>query len=537
MSHQEFDYIVVGAGSAGCTIAARLSEDPDVSVCLLEAGGPDTSVLIRAPAGVAAILPTPMFNWAFKTEPQAGLNGRRGYQPRGRVMGGSSSINAMLYVRGHRSDYDDWAAQGNRGWSYDEVLPLFKRSEHNEDLANDYHGRGGPLNVKHLTHDSALNKAFLDAAALQGLPLNADYNGAVQAGACRWQVTHKDGERCSAAKAFITPNLSRGNLCVIQRATATGVVIKNHRAHGVTYYQGGELKELRVRREVVVASGTFGAPQLLMLSGIGPTAELQRLGIPVVKDLRGVGSNLQDHIDHVQTWRTGSGTESFGVSLRGSAKLMGAMLEWKRRRTGMITSTFAEAGAFAHSSPSVERPDLQFIFVLGIVDDHNRKLHLGHGFSCHTTVLRPHSRGEVRLRSSDARQAPLIDPRFLSDERDLRLLIKGVQKQRAIIESRPFDRYRGKMLYPVHRDDEQALIADIRAHADTQYHPVGSCKMGPRDDATAVVDARLRVHGIEGLRVADASIMPTLIGGNTNAATIMIGEKAAQMIREDARGA
>ena len=537
MAIQEFDYVVVGAGSAGCTIAARLSEDPGVSVCLLEAGGPDKSVLIRAPAGVAAILPTPMFNWAYKTEPQPGLNGRRGYQPRGRVMGGSSSINAMLYVRGHRSDYDGWAAQGNPGWGYDDVLPLFKRSEHNEDLANDYHGRGGPLNVKNLTHDSELNRAYLEAAALQGLPLNADYNGAVQAGACRWQVTHKDGERCSAAKAFITPNLSRKNLCVIQRATAASVIIHDQRAQGVRYHRGGEPREVRARREVIVASGTFGAPQLLMLSGIGPAADLQRLGIPVVQDLRGVGGNLQDHIDHVQTWRTGSATESFGVSLRGSAKLMSAMLEWRRRRTGMITSTFTETGAFAHSSPSADRPDLQFIFVLAMVDDHNRKLNLGHGFSCHTTVLRPHSRGEVRLRSADARQAPVIDPRFLSDERDLALLIKGVQKQRAIIESQPFDRYRGKMLYPVQSLDEQALIADIRAHADTQYHPVGTCKMGSSDDATAVVDARLRVHGIDGLRVADASIMPTLIGGNTNAATIMIGEKAAQMIREDARNA
>jgi choline dehydrogenase-like flavoprotein len=534
MSTMEFDYVVVGAGSAGCALAARLSEDAGTTVCLLESGGPDKSVLIHAPAAVITMLPTKINNYGYETVPQPGLNGRKGYQPRGKTLGGSSSINAMLYVRGNRWDYDHWASLGNDGWSYDELLPYFKRSEHNEEIANEYHGQGGPLNVTYPRHASPLNQMFLDAAALRGLPLNADYNGATQEGAFMYQVTHKNGERCSAAKAFLTPNLSRSNLKVLTRAVSTRVVLEGRRAVGVEFLQGNDTRQVRARREVILTAGTFGSPQLLMLSGIGPAEQLQAHGIAVAQQLPGVGKNLQDHIDYVQSWRTRSDTQTFGVSLRGTAKVTGAVLEWRKQRSGMLTSPYAEAGAFMRSHPGLSVPDLQLVFVLGIVDDHARKMHVGHGISCHVDVLRPFSRGEVALRSRDARDAPLIDPRFFDDERDLELLVRGAQMQQRLIESAPFDAVRGKMLYPVRADDAQALRADIRNRADTQYHPVGTCKMGPADDRTAVVDAQLRVRGIDGLRVADASIMPTLVGGNTNAPTIVIGEKAADLIRRPA---
>lgn len=526
-----YDYIVIGGGSAGCVMASRLSENPEVTVCLLEAGKTDSSAFIQAPTGLAATVPQGFFSWHYQTVEQEGLGGRKGFQPRGKVMGGSSSINAQVYICGSNWDYDNWAALGNDRWSYAEVLPYFKKAENNETLSDEYHGQDGPLNVAELCDPSFLNGHFLDACEEQGIPRSPDLNGKSQEGCRLSQVTQKDGERCSTAKGYITPNLDRSNLTVITRAHVAKINIENGAAQSVSYYQGDDLTEVKARKEVILSAGAFGSPQILQLSGIGPAEHLADIGIELKLNLPGVGSNLQDHLTAIPSYRTHGHKGSFGVSIMGGIDILRGIFQWVRKRRGIITSNFAESCAFHKTDENLPCPDIEYEFVIGIVDDHNRKLHLGHGYSLHATLLHPKSRGTVRLASSNPKDAPLIDPNFLDEKEDLDVLVKGLKKALDIMESKAFDKVKGKMIYPVDRNNVKQLEEFIRLRADTEYHPVGTCKMGPEEDPMAVVDHQLKVCGIEKLRVVDASIMPKLIAGNTNAPTIMIAEKAADMIK------
>lgn len=469
-------------------------------------------------------------NWRFETVPQAGLNGRRGYQPRGRGLGGSSAINAMLYVRGHPGDYDEWEALGCTGWGWDEVLPVFKRAESNVRGADAWHGDAGPLHVSDQDYAHEGSLAFIDACGQLQIPHNPDFNGARQEGAGLFQVTQKGGERWSAARAYLDSARARGNLRTITDATVERVLFEEGRAWGVAYRVGNETRTIRARRGVVLAGGVFGTPQLLMLSGIGPARHLAEHRIQPRFDRPAVGSDLQDHLDYTAAFET-EGSLFLGKSLAGSMKALGGMWRWFRSRTGAMTTPYAEAGAFVRSALGVDRPDLQLHFLIAIVEDHGRTSVPGHGFSCHACVLRPHSRGTVRLASPDARAAPLIDPQFLSDRRDVDLLMQGVRMMYRVLDQEPIARYRGRDRYPIDLDDDVALEALIRARSDTIYHPVGTARMGADEDA--VCDPRLRVRGVDGLWIADASVMPRLIGGNTNAPSIMIGERCADFIRAD----
>jgi choline dehydrogenase-like flavoprotein len=527
-----FDYVIVGGGSAGSVLAGRLSADPSTRVCLIEAGPPDDNFLCHMPFATAVFIPGKWRNWAFETEPQPGLNGRRGYQPRGRMLGGSSGLNAMIYIRGHASDYDDWAAQGARGWSFADVLPYFKRAEGNERLGGNLHGSDGPLNVADQVSPNPLNQVFLAACDQLQLARNDDFNSADQEGAGLYQVTQKNGERWSAARAYLPPEArARQNLHIATGTRALRIALDGRRATGVICRRGKAADEtIKAGRAVILSAGAFQSPQLLLLSGIGPAAEIETHGIPVVRDLPGVGRNLQDHLDFTLLYRARS-PHLFGFTPGGLAKLPAAIRQWRRDRRGLFTTNFAESGGFLKTDPALDRPDIQLHFVIGLVDDHARKRHFATGYSLHTCVLRPKSRGTVGLNSADPMSAPRIDPQFLSDARDLDVLLRGVKLGRRIMDGAPFRMLQPDELYTAGMRDDDGLRDEIKKRADTIYHPVGSCRMGAADDPLAVVEPSLKVKGVDGLYVVDASVMPTLIGGNTNAPTIMIAEKAADMLR------
>jgi len=533
MDDNIFDYIIVGAGSAGCVLANRLSANPDISVCLLEAGFEDRSPAIHIPIGIALLLQTKKYNWYFDTEPELELNNRRLYWPRGKALGGSSSINAMVYMRGDGADYDEWAALGNHGWSWADLLPLFKRHENREAGATDYHGVGGPLNVAPLRDYNALSKVFIDAGVAVGIPRNNDFNnGPQREGLGFHEVTQKHGRRWSTAQAFLAPIRSRPNLKVITNALVTHIEFEGKRATAVHFLRNRVKSIVRAGKEIILSGGAVNSPQLLMLSGVGPRLELARHNIPLVYELPGVGHNLQDHLDVTVMCRNSS-KQSVGVALSFLPRVVGALFNYIVRKRGLLTSNLAESGGFAKTDSVLNRPDVQFHFLPTYLKDHGRKPMLGYGYTLHVCQLRPKSRGHIGLRSANPNDPPRIHANYLSHSQDRETMIQAVRVARRILDGEPFRVHNGGEVAPGKEvvTDEQ-ILAYIRQHAETIYHPVGSCKMG--SDPMAVVDERLRVHGLEGLRIADASIMPTLIGGNTNAPSMVIGEKAAEMILADA---
>ncbi|MCJ8333356.1 MAG: GMC family oxidoreductase N-terminal domain-containing protein [Epibacterium sp.] len=536
----QFDYIVVGGGSAGCVLAARLSENPDTRVCLIEAGGHGNGMLVRMPIGIAATVPgqiAPGINYAYKTGPQPGLNGRQGFQPRGRALGGSSAINAMVYMRGHQKDYDAWAEMGCTGWSYDDVLPYFIKSEYNQRGASKFHGGDGPLQVADQYEPRPISRAFLAAAEACGVPTVDDLTTPNTHGAALNQVhqfhDERRGERCSVAAAYLFPVQSRPNLHVMTKSLVQRVLIKDGRAYGVKVRHRSKSTTLTARNEVILSGGAFNSPQLLMLSGIGPAEHLKEHGIVPMVDAPEVGQNLQDHPDYVSAYKTTT-TDVFGVGVMGAVHLIKGLMRWRRDGTGIPSSPLAEVSAFFGSSPEFDDwPDIQLQFVVAMLVDHGRRILPGYGVSCHGCLLRPKSRGSVTLATGNASDAPLIDPQFLSEDEDLERLTQGVKKMHEIMSAAPMAAHIKSQLFLTGGENDDALKASIRARTDSVYHPVGTCRMG--SDEASVVDTDLKVRGVAGLRVVDASVMPVIISGNTNAATVMIAEKAAETIVQSAR--
>ena len=555
----KYDFIILGAGSAGCVLANRLSENPEFSVCLIEAGSKDKDPRLHIPIGFAFLGDKTKYNWAYETEPQKEFakvtveepeaavvdsaggvhkvpstseDHRRGYQPRGKTLGGSSSINAMLYVRGHKWDYDHWADLGNEGWSYKDVLPYFIKAEHNEEHDNEFHGKNGPLNVSEIRHKNRFVDDFVKAGSSL-YKFNEDFNVEDQEGFGFYQTTQKDGKRCSAAKAYIVPALERDNLTVLTDTNVNKILIENNSATGVECIDSNnETITLNASKEVILSSGAFGSPQILLRSGIGPENEITKHGIEHLVDLPGVGKNLQDHIDILSVHKYNA-MDLIGFSLKSIFyKFPLEILKYIFKKTGMFTSTIAEGGAFIKTRDDLEIPNIQLHYAPAMVIDHGRTSVWGHGMSCHSCLLRPKSRGEVTLKSSDPFDDPSIDPKFLSHPDDMQDMIDGYKKMMEVLNTEPFTKYiKEHTQTPIDVNNDKEIEQVLRAEADTVYHPVGTCKMG--NDDMSVVDSNLKVRNVNGLRVVDASIMPTLIGGNTNAPTIMIGEKASDLIKSD----
>ncbi len=526
-----FDYVIVGAGSAGCVLANRLSEDPKVTVALLEAGGKNDGLLVRMPAGASQLFNNKnASNWAFETMPQPELNGRRLFTPRGRGWGGSSAINAMLYIRGHARDYDQWRQTGLAGWGYGEVLPYFKRAQHRADGADAWNGVGGPLWVSRPPAGYPLHKAFIQATAQAGYPVTKDFNGYQQEGAGPYDATIKNGQRWSTAAAYLRPALARPNLTVISNAHAQRVIIENCVAVGVEYAgrRGGEVQSVYAKREVLLSAGAIQSPQLLLLSGVGPGEDLRKFGIEVVADAPDVGRNLQDHIDVAVINECTRPITLYSILKGLGQPLVG--IEYMLTGGGHGRTIHLHSGAFLKTRAELDRPDMQIHFVNSVMIDHGRVKPDRDGFTLHAYPLRPESRGEITLGSRNAFDDPLIDPRYLTAANDLRVMRDSIRMVRTIVGQQAFDMFRGPEMRPgAALTSDAELDAWIRASAETLYHPVGTVRMGIDDKAP--LDAELRVRGVRGLRVVDASVMPTLVGGNTNAPTIMIAEKAADMIR------
>lgn len=529
----QYDYIVIGGGSAGSAVAGRLAVDGTRQVCLLEAGGRNNNMLVKTPGFMPFLLKNA--NYRFDTVPQKGLNGRIGYQPRGKGLGGSSAINAMVYIRGHRWDYDNWAAMGCEGWAYDDVLPYFKKAEANERGGDEFHGSGGPLFVSDQKWPNPTSTDFVEAATQLQLPHNTDFNGARQEGFGLYQVTQHNGERWSSSRAYVEPIRDEPNIDIRTKTLVERLIIDSGKVTGVAIRTGGfggKREVLTARKGVILSAGAFNSPQILMLSGIGPAEHLREHGIAVKVDKPAVGSDLQDHIDYVSGWQTES-KAPIGDSIEGSARMAKAIIEHRRKRTGIMTTPYAEAGGFWKVKPDAPAPDVQWHFVPAVLEDHGREKVKGHGFSLHACVLRPESRGTVRLNSRDAKDAPRIDPNFLSDDRDIATLREGVRLSHRIAEAPALAGYGPQDRHPVDLNDDAQLDELIRNRADTVYHPVGTCRMGADEDA--VVDLKLKARGVEGLWIADASVMPKIVSGNTNAPSIMIGERCAEFILEAER--
>lgn len=528
----EADFIVIGAGSAGCTVAARLSEDRSTSVLLLEAGGEDTNRWIHIPLGFGKTFADPSVNWCYETEPDAGANNRKVYWPRGKVLGGSSSINGMVYIRGQAEDFDHWRQLGNTGWSFDDVLPYFKRSEDQRSIRDEFHGKGGPLAVSDVERHPIAD-AFIDSATAMGFSRNDDFNGAGQDGVGYHQTTTRNGKRCSTAVGYLNPARGRANLQIVTSALSERIIVEGGRATSVTYRQGSETKTARARREIVLCGGAINSPQLLMLSGIGPAAHLAQHGIAVVKDLPGVGQNLQDHYSAPIKVKCSHPITVNDVMLSNVKKLKVGM-QYYMFRKGPLAMISSPAALFARTRPELATPDIKCSISPFSADRPQDGLHKFSGFTMIAYQLRPESRGEIRLKSANPADPPAMIPNYLTDPVDQQTIVEGLKLCRRLLAHASLARFITEEFQPgptVLSDIE--LLHYARQRGGTVYHPTSTCKMGV--DAMAVVDPALKVIGVEGLRVADASVMPTVISGNTNAATIMIGEKLADMVRDKMR--